>query len=159
MLRTTPFRFNSTEYSERSNASSPDEERFPESEGMPKPPSRNNWTEDRPLERTLGTWDVAALIMNKIIGTGIFTAPGLILSLTGSKTVSIILWIVGGAYSMMRYDDRVGDAALADQGNSLAIYLEYGLNFPFNGGDLIYVSGASTSQLFGTRLINSYDIG
>jgi hypothetical protein len=53
--------------------------------------------------RDLGLFDVAALIINKQIGTGIFTTPGLVLSLTGSKTTSTILWFCGGIWSFLRY--------------------------------------------------------
>ena len=100
--RTAPFRYPSSDHGEYSNPGSPEEENSPDDEIVPKPRSRNNWTEDRSVEQDLGTWNVAALIMNKMIGTGIFTAPGLILSLTGSKSISIVLWIVGGIYSMLR---------------------------------------------------------
>lgn len=52
--------------------------------------------------RDLGMLDVAALIINKQIGTGIFTTPGLVLSLTGSKTVSIVMWFCGGIWAFLR---------------------------------------------------------
>jgi hypothetical protein len=51
--------------------------------------------------RDLGVIDVAALIINKQIGTGIFTTPGLVLSLTGSKTTSIIMWFCGGIWAFL----------------------------------------------------------
>lgn len=53
--------------------------------------------------RDLSMVDVAALIINKMIGTGIFTTPGLVLNLTGNKNVSIALWLVGGVWSFLRY--------------------------------------------------------
>lgn len=53
--------------------------------------------------RDLGMFDVAALIINKQIGTGIFTTPGLVLSLTGSKTTSIVMWFCGGIWAFLRY--------------------------------------------------------
>jgi hypothetical protein len=36
-----------------------------------------------------------ALILNKMIGTGIFVVPAKILAITGSKGISLILWLVG----------------------------------------------------------------
>lgn len=51
--------------------------------------------------KDLGMIDVAALIINKMIGTGIFTTPGLVLSLTGNKTISLILWICGGVWATL----------------------------------------------------------
>lgn len=50
----------------------------------------------------LNAWDVAALIINKMIGAGIFTTPGLVLQLTQNKASSIGLWIAGGAYAFIR---------------------------------------------------------
>jgi amino acid permease len=52
--------------------------------------------------RDLNMFDVAALIINKMIGTGIFTTPGLVLSLTGNKKVSIIMWLCGSIWSFLR---------------------------------------------------------
>jgi hypothetical protein len=54
-------------------------------------------------QRDLGVFDVAALIINKQISTGIFTMPGLVLSLTGSKTISIVMWFCGGIWAFLRY--------------------------------------------------------
>jgi hypothetical protein len=56
--------------------------------------------------RDLGMFDVAALIINKQIGTGIFTTPGLVLSLTGSKTTSIVMWFCGGIWAFLRYVEQ-----------------------------------------------------
>jgi hypothetical protein len=52
--------------------------------------------------RDLGLFDVAALIINKQIGAGIFTTPGLVLSLTQSKTIATVLWVCGGLWSFLR---------------------------------------------------------
>lgn len=49
----------------------------------------------------LTAWDVAALIMNKMIGTGIFTTPGMVLILAGGKGLSLLLWGIGGAYALL----------------------------------------------------------
>lgn len=56
-----------------------------------------------PREATLlGSFDVFALIVNKMIGTGIYTAPTTVLILTGSKQLSLGLWAVGYFYTIMR---------------------------------------------------------
>jgi hypothetical protein len=52
--------------------------------------------------RTLSTWDVAALIANKMIGTGIFTGPTLVLRYTLNKNVAIGLWTLGFLYTLLR---------------------------------------------------------
>ncbi|KAF1925388.1 uncharacterized protein M421DRAFT_423716 [Didymella exigua CBS 183.55] len=67
--------------------------------------------------------DVAALILNKQIGTGIFTTPGAVLLSTGSKGLSVALWTIGGFWTLI----------------FLLIYLEFGDAFPYNGGELVYL--------------------
>jgi hypothetical protein len=54
----------------------------------------------RPLE----LWDVASLIINKMIGTGIFTAPPTVLVMTGNPSLAFGLWILGFAYTIVRCD-------------------------------------------------------
>ena len=67
-------------------------------DGRPKKP----WTEAQSRQkRELDVLDIASLIMNKMIGTGIFTTPGTVLMLTKSKRLSLGLWAVGGVYSMV----------------------------------------------------------
>jgi amino acid transporter len=120
----------------------PDEGRgSPDDESLHRPPT--DFTEDRRLGRTLGTLDVSALILNKMVGTGIFTLPGIVLGLTRSKRISVGFWVVGGVYSML----------------SFSIYLEYGINFPYNGGDLIYLDEVWPSpELLSTVLYSGYFI-
>jgi hypothetical protein len=52
--------------------------------------------------RTLSTWDVASLIANKMIGTGIFTGPSTVLQFTLNKNVAIGLWTLGFFYTLLR---------------------------------------------------------
>lgn len=51
-----------------------------------------------PDSRKLGVTGAAFLIINKIIGTGIFSTPSSIFQATGSVGVSIFLWLIGEAY-------------------------------------------------------------
>ncbi|KAI9841498.1 MAG: hypothetical protein M1837_000659 [Sclerophora amabilis] len=76
-----------------------------------------------PAARTLTAWDVAALIVNKMIGTGIFTAPPAVLALTGNKGETIVLWFLGFLYTLL----------------SMTIYLEFDFKLPFTGGELIFL--------------------
>ncbi|KAH8744408.1 amino acid/polyamine transporter I, partial [Hyaloscypha finlandica] len=93
--------------------------------------------------RDLGVIDVAALIINKQIGTGIFTTPGLVLSLTGSKTTSIIMWFCGGIWAFL----------------CVIIYVEFGSTFPFNGGELIYLDEVLRQpELLATVLFSAFFI-
>ncbi|OAL51370.1 hypothetical protein IQ07DRAFT_643463 [Pyrenochaeta sp. DS3sAY3a] len=71
----------------------------------------------------LSILDVAALVLNKQIGTGIFSTPGLVLASTRSKELSIALWSIGGLWTIL----------------FLLVYLEFGNALPFNGGELVYL--------------------
>ncbi|KAK6081227.1 hypothetical protein SCUP234_04880 [Seiridium cupressi] len=73
--------------------------------------------------RTLTQWDVAALIINKMIGTGIFTGPYIVLMDTHSKSVAMGLWAMGFGYTIL----------------SMLMYLEYARKLPFTGGELVYL--------------------
>jgi len=56
---------------------------------------------DQDIQPTLDRWDVAALIINKIVGTGIFTGPPLVLIYTQSKAEAMSLWILGLVYTYL----------------------------------------------------------
>lgn len=139
---TRALRFARPDEPEGTFGSHPDERRGSPDDGSPhRPPT--NFTEDRQLGRTLGTLDVSALILNKMVGTGIFTTPGIVLSLTRSKGLSVGFWVLGGLYSILNF----------------SIYLEYGINFPYNGGDLIYLDEVWPSpELLSTVLYSGYFI-
>ncbi|GAB7325315.1 hypothetical protein MBLNU13_g09365t2 [Cladosporium sp. NU13] len=66
--------------------------------------------------------DVAALIVNKMIGTGIFTGPSSVLLYTHNKSIAIGLWVLGFAYTLL----------------SMMMYLEFARQLPYTGGELIY---------------------
>ncbi|KAK1990931.1 hypothetical protein LX36DRAFT_716433 [Colletotrichum falcatum] len=55
-----------------------------------------------PLTRKLGRADVAALIINKMIGTGIFAGPYTVLINSPSKSVAMGLWVLGLCYTVSR---------------------------------------------------------
>jgi len=52
--------------------------------------------------KELGALDIFSLIVNKMIGTGVFTAPAQVFLLTGWKTISILMWVIGFVYSILR---------------------------------------------------------
>ena len=53
-----------------------------------------------PEKHQLGYLSTAALIINKMIGTGIFSKPSAILKLTGSKGGALFLWVTGGIMTL-----------------------------------------------------------
>ena len=62
--------------------------------------SETAYTESNSLPpRNLDFIQITSLMVNSMIGAGIFTVPGYILLLTRSKTVALVLWAIGGVYS------------------------------------------------------------
>ncbi|KAK0741981.1 amino acid permease-domain-containing protein [Apiosordaria backusii] len=72
----------------------------------------------------LGVFDVFSLIANKMIGTGIYTAPASVFLLTGSKQLTLGLFGVGFFHSLI----------------STFLYLDFAAAFPYTGGELVYIS-------------------
>jgi hypothetical protein len=93
--------------------------------------------------RNLGFVQASALMINQMIGTGIFTTPGIVLLLTKSKPIALVLWASGGVYSLLRLVTRnkrlTSSCILIDLALSVLLYLEFATAFPYNGGALIYV--------------------
>lgn len=61
------------------------------------------WTEATNVpRRRMGLIQVVSLMINQMIGSGVFTTPGIVLLLTGSKYTSLVLWALGGVYTFLR---------------------------------------------------------
>jgi hypothetical protein len=58
-------------------------------------------------EEGLGFFDVFSLIVNKMIGTGIYTSPTAVFLMTGNKSLTLGLYAIGFVYCLMRYESRV----------------------------------------------------
>lgn len=86
-------------------------------------------------DRHLTLLSSVALVTGMMIGSGIFSSPGLIVALTGSVGASLVVWLVGGL--------------LAWTGASS--YAELGAAIPLDGGTQVYLSyayGPLASYLF-----------
>lgn len=57
--------------------------------------------------RTLTQTDVTALVINNMIGTGIFTGPYIVLVNTQSKSVAMGLWVAGFTHTIARYRTQI----------------------------------------------------
>ncbi|EPE02469.1 high affinity methionine permease [Ophiostoma piceae UAMH 11346] len=77
----------------------------------------------REQKRKIGVFSAVMLIVNRVIGTGIFATPGTILELSGSVGLSLIMWLCG--------------MLIAAAGT--AVYLEFGTAIPKNGGEKNYL--------------------
>lgn len=76
-----------------------------------------------PPREYLGYLSTSALTLNRMVGAGIFVVPSTILAITRSKTMCIILWLVGGVITWA----------------GMTVYLEYGIRWPLTGGELHYI--------------------
>ncbi|KAJ7274122.1 amino acid transporter [Mycena rebaudengoi] len=75
------------------------------------------------MGRHLGVFSCTMLIVGKIIGTGIFSTPSSILGSVGSVGASLMLWVLGFAFSFC----------------GLFIWLELGTMIPRSGGEKVYL--------------------
>jgi amino acid transporter len=50
----------------------------------------------------MGLIQVVSLMVNQMIGSGVFSTPGVVLLLTGTKYTSLVLWALGGVYTFLR---------------------------------------------------------
>ncbi|KAH8097008.1 amino acid transporter [Cristinia sonorae] len=74
-------------------------------------------------KRQLGLVSASFLIFNRVIGTGIFATPSVILRASGSVGMSLVMWVLG--------------ATVAACGT--AVYIELGTGLPRNGGEKVYL--------------------
>ncbi|CAK4033312.1 high-affinity methionine permease [Lecanosticta acicola] len=84
-----------------------------------------------PAHRNLEWWDVAALIINKMVGTGIFTGPFATMYYTRSKALTMAFWVIGFLYTLL----------------SMCLYLEYARDLPYTGGELVYLDHIFKNKL------------
>jgi len=89
-----------------------------------KPPdSIGRVQQAREAKRQIGVVSATFLIVNRVIGTGIFATPSAILSLSGSVGLALFIWVAG--------------MLIAFAGT--AVYLEFGTAIPRNGGEKNYL--------------------
>ncbi|KAJ6571447.1 APC amino acid permease [Mycena capillaripes] len=116
-------------------------------------------------KRQLGLTSAVFLVFNRVIGTGIYATPSVILRTSGSVGVALLMWLLG--------------ALIAAAGT--AVYVELGTGLPRNGGEknylefiyrrprflvscsfvvytLIIGSAAANSIVFGEYVLNALDI-
>ncbi|KAI8986737.1 amino acid transporter [Trametes punicea] len=74
-------------------------------------------------KRQLGLLSTASLIFNRVIGTGIFATPSVILRSSGSVGLSLIMWLLGATVALC----------------GTAVYIELGTGLPRNGGEKNYL--------------------
>jgi basic amino acid/polyamine antiporter, APA family len=78
------------------------------------------------LERRLGPWDAAAIVVSNVIGVGIFITPSYVASLVPNRAAILGVWTVGGALALF--------GAFA--------YAELAARQPKAGGEYVYLREA-----------------
>jgi hypothetical protein len=90
-----------------------------------------------PEERfRLGTWTVIGLVINRMIGTGIFMSPSTIIRGTESVGITLLFWLAGAVLTV------AGTHMIIEFGLSIPRYTLDGRDqsIPRSGGTLNYVS-------------------
>jgi APA family basic amino acid/polyamine antiporter len=77
----------------------------------------------RSLERRLGPFDAAAIVIGNVIGVGIFTTPGFVATIVPDPRAMLAVWVCGGVLAFL--------GALA--------YAELAARRPLAGGEYVYV--------------------
>ncbi|KAK3332513.1 hypothetical protein B0T19DRAFT_105216 [Cercophora scortea] len=66
-----------------------------------------------PEDRKLGTWSTAFLIINRVVGAGIYSTPSSIIRYTNSVGATLLFWVLGGIMTfcsvraLLRLDRRL----------------------------------------------------
>ncbi|WFD25437.1 methionine permease [Malassezia nana] len=106
---------------------SPDYQQDPlsatESGGAHEDPPVEIHYDELPQGRQLGTISAIFLMVNRILGTGVFSTTSTILMQSGSVGMSLIYWVIGGIIA----------------GCGFAVYAEFAMAMHRNGGELNYL--------------------
>ena len=98
------------------------------------------------LPRVLGLWDIVAIVVGGVIGSGIFIVPAAIATQLASPVLFLLVWVVGGVLSFF--------GALA--------FAELSAAYPQAGGAYVFLReayGRPVAFLFGWTLFLVVDAG
>ena len=73
--------------------------------------------------RTIGWGSAYIIVISRVIGSGIFAMPGVIVKTVGSPGLALLMWVIGAFVAWC----------------GLAITLEYGCMLPRSGGEKVYL--------------------
>jgi len=76
------------------------------------------------LRRALGTWGAAAFVVTNMVGTGIFTLPAFVRSITGNGVASLAVWALGAVLAL----------------SGALCYAELATRMPHAGGEYYYLT-------------------
>ncbi|QDS77828.1 hypothetical protein FKW77_006162 [Venturia effusa] len=83
----------------------------------------------------LGTWTVIGLVINRMIGTGIFNSPSTVIKGTGSVGAALLFWFAGALFTI------AGTCLIIEFGLTIPRYVLDGIEqgIPRSGGTLNYL--------------------
>ncbi|BCS30607.1 uncharacterized protein APUU_80909S [Aspergillus puulaauensis] len=84
--------------------------------------------------RSIGVFGAISLIVNKIVGAGIFSTPATIFKLSGSVGMALMIWLIAGFISAC----------------GALVMLELGTSMPRSGGMKVYLEKAFSPRLLVT---------
>ncbi|HEX6315550.1 MAG TPA: amino acid permease [Gemmatimonadaceae bacterium] len=111
------------------------------------------------LRRALSTWDLTWLVFGNVIGSGIFIVPSVVLRQSGSVSVALSVWVIGGVLSLFgalayaelgAMDAGAGGlyAFVRDAFGQFAAFLVgWTMFFGIGGGTIAALSVAATNYL------------
>lgn len=122
-------------------------------------------TEDRVLPRLLGTWDGLAILIGRVIGTGIFLTAPMVAANFSSAGPAILVWIIGAVLALlgaMTYAELA--AARPRTGGAIIFLLEaYGRPVAFVAGwrDLLTgsINVGALSVAFAVFFVDFFQVG
>lgn len=92
----------------------------------------------------LKVFSTTLLIVNRVVGTGIYTTPAQIIKSTNSVGATLLFWVLGGIMTVGECLLTPGVlfwyGFLTSMAAGLFVYLEFGTAIPRSGGEKIYVS-------------------
>ncbi|KAJ1716741.1 amino acid/polyamine transporter I [Aspergillus flavus] len=91
-------------------------------------------------ERKIGTFGAISLVVNKIVGAGIFSTPATIYKLSGSVGMALMLWVIAGMISTC----------------GALVMLEFGSGIPRSGGIKVYLERSFSPRLLQTCIYLFY---
>jgi APA family basic amino acid/polyamine antiporter len=115
-------------------------------------------TNPHTLERRLGPFDAAAIVISNVIGVGIFTSPGYIAQIVAHPVGIISVWLIGGLLAFAGAMAYAELAALRPQSGGEYVYLReaYGPIAGFLTGWTSFVAGFTGAIALGALAVSEY---
>jgi APA family basic amino acid/polyamine antiporter len=107
----------------------------------------------------LSTWDLTLLVLGNVIGSGIFIVPSVVLRQSGSVSVALGVWLIGGVLSLFGALAYAELGAMDQSAGGLYAYIRDGFGafpaflfgwtmfFGIGGGSIAALTVAATSYL------------